>query len=239
VDNPAILAGDIHIRLRFSRIRVGDVSAPWTIVGVVTDLRLNWYDAEPRPTIYLPHMQLPSPQMYVIVRSTAGSLTLAAPIHSIGQRLDPMQPLSGMQPMDEVIAESVSPIRVLGLLLLIGGALALVFAVIGIYGVLAHWVRSRWREFGIRIALGASPTDVGRLVFRQALSLVVLGLGIGVPCGLAALSVLRNRLFGITAAEPSTVFAVALFIFAIATAASAAPARRALRADTVILLHGE
>jgi putative ABC transport system permease protein len=223
-----------------ARIRVGAQAAAWTtVVGVVSDLKLNWYDPVPRPTLYLPHTQSPSPQMYVVVRSTVAPEPLAAPIRAIGARLDPMQPFGQMQRMDEVVRESISPIRVLGLLLLIGGGLAVQFAATGIYSVLAHWVTTRWREFGIRIALGATAADVARVVVRQAIGLAVVGLLIGIPCGLAGLSWLQSRLFGVTTADVPTTVAVSVFVLAIVTAAALAPARRALRADPAILLQSE
>ena len=221
-----------------SRLRVGEQAAAWTtIVGVVADMTLNWYDPTPRPTVYLAHTQTPSRQMYVLVRATVPPLTLAAPIRAIGQRLDPMQPLSGMQRVDEVVAESISPVRVLGLLLLIAGALAMVFTATGVYGVLGHWVTSRSRELGIRIALGASPGDLSRLVLRQGTGLALVGLAIGTPASLAALALLRSRLFDVVAVDAPTVLVVATFVLAVAALAALVPARRAAHADPAILLQ--
>jgi putative ABC transport system permease protein len=144
-----------------------------------------------------------------------------------------------MQRMDAVVTESVSPVRLLGLLLLIGSVMAAVFAATGIYGVLTHWVAARWREFGVRFALGASPADVTRLVFRQVIGFTAIGIGVGLPCGLAVLRLLRTSLFGLAAVDALTASGVAAFIVAMAAGAALAPARRARQADPAVLLQSE
>jgi putative ABC transport system permease protein len=222
------------------RVRLGDSAAPWTtIVGVVTDLRLNWYDPEPRPTITVPHTQVPSRQMRVMVRATVDPVTLAGPIRAVVSQLDPLQPVSSMQRVDDVVAESISPVRVLGLLLLIGGTLAIAFSATGIYGALAHWVSTRRREFGIRIALGASGVSVAQLVLMQVLTLTVIGLSVGLPLGLAGLALLRNSLFGLAAVDAATIGEVGAFVLAVATLAALAPVRRARLTDPSALLQSE
>jgi predicted lysophospholipase L1 biosynthesis ABC-type transport system permease subunit len=223
-----------------SRLRLGDSTTPWvTVVGVVTDLKLNWYDPEPRPTIIVPHAQAPSRQMRVMVRASGNPVTLAGPIRAIVSQLDPLQPVSGTQRVDDVVSESISPVRVLGLLLLIGGALAVAFAGTGIYGALAHWVSVRQRELGIRIALGASGTAVSQLILTQVLTLTGIGLGVGLPIGLAGLALLRNRLFGLASVDLATAGEVAVFVLAVATLAALVPLRRARRIDPLALLQSE
>jgi putative ABC transport system permease protein len=128
---------------------------------------------------------------------------------------------------------------VLGLLLLIGGALAIVFSATGIYGALAHWVSARRREFGIRIALGASGTAMGQLVVKQVFTLTVIGVGIGLPLGFGGLALLRNSVFGLAAVDPATIGEVAAFVLAVATLAAVVPARRARRTDPTALLQSE
>jgi putative ABC transport system permease protein len=223
-----------------SRLRLGDSSAQWiTVIGVVTDLKLNWYDPEPRPTIVVPHAQVPSRQMHVMVRASVDPVMLARPIRAVMSQLDPLQPVNGMQRVDDVVSESISPVRVLGLLLLIGGALAVAFAAMGIYGALAHWVGVRQREFGIRIALGASGTAVSQLILTQVLTLAGVGLGVGLPLGLAGLALLRSRLFGLGSVDLATVGEVAVFVLAVATFAALGPARRARRIDPLALLQSD
>jgi len=144
-----------------------------------------------------------------------------------------------MQRVTDVVSESISPVRVLGLLLLIGGALAVVFAATGIYGALAHWVSARHREFGIRIALGASAAAVSRLILTQVLTLTGVGLGVGLPLGFAGLALLRSRLFGLASVDLVTAGEVALFVLAVATLAALVPASRARRIDPLALLQSE
>jgi putative ABC transport system permease protein len=223
-----------------TRLRLGDSTAPWTtVVGVVTDLKLNWYDPEARPTIVVPHAQAPSRQMRVMVRASVDPISLAGPIRAIVSQLDPLQPVNGMQRVDDVVSESISPVPVLGWLLLTGGALAVVFSATGIYGALSHWVSTRRREFGIRIALGASGTDVSQLILNQVLTLAIIGLGIGLPLGFAGLALLRSSLFGLASVDLATASEVAVFILGVATLAALAPARRARRIDPLALLQSD
>jgi putative ABC transport system permease protein len=177
--------------------------------------------------------------MRVMVRTTVDPIGLAAPIRAVVSQLDPLQPINGMQRVDDVVAESISPVRVLGLLLLIGGVLAIAFSATGIYGTLAHWVSTRRREFGIRIALGASGTAVSRLILTQVLTLTIVGLSIGLPLGMAGLALLRSSLFGLAAVEPATVGEVAAFILAVAILAALVPVTRARRTDPSVLLQAE
>jgi putative ABC transport system permease protein len=223
-----------------ARIRLGDSASPWiTIVGIASDLRLNWYDPEARPTIILPHTQSPSRQMRVMVRASVDPATLSGPIRAVVSQLDPLQPVNGLQRVDEVVSESISPVRVLGLLLLIGAALAVAFSASGIYSVLAHWVGMRRREFGIRIALGASQNALHYLILEQSLTLAAIGVAVGVPLGLIALAVLRGSLFGLATADLATIGEVAVFLFGVATLAALVPARRAGRTDPSVLLQSE
>jgi putative ABC transport system permease protein len=222
------------------RMRLGDATTPWiVIVGVVTDLKLNWYDPEARPTIILPHAQAPSRQMRVMVRASVDPVTLAAPIRGVVSQLDPLQPVNGLQRVDDVVSESISPVRVLGLLLLIGGALAIAFSATGIYGVVAHWVSMRRREFGIRIALGASGIAVRSMILRHVLALTAVGLGLGLPLGVAVVALVRSSLLGLATVDAATTGEVAVFVLGVAALAAWLPARQAGRTDPSALLQSE
>jgi predicted permease len=220
-----------------ARIRVGTQSVWATVVGVVDDLKINWYDPAPRPTIFLPHGQSPSRAMAVIVRTSQDPLALVAPIKAVGHRLDPMQPLGEMRRMSSVVEESVSPVRVVGLLLMASGVLAIFFAATGVYGVLAQWVSARRWEFGIRLALGASPSRIGGLILRETCLMAAVGVAVALPIGLGALVVLRAQLLGIADADYGVAAAIGAAVIATALAASAAPARSARRTDPATLLR--
>lgn len=223
-----------------ARIQIGAVSGAWTtIVGVVEDFKLNWYDMEPHPTLYLPSSQVVSPQMYVIVRARSEPLALAGPIRRAAARLDPLQPLSGMERMDTTISDSLSPVRVLGILLAFGGALAVIFAATGIQGVLSHWVSARWREFGVRLALGASGGMVIRQLVVQTLTFAATGLMIAVPVTWAGLQLVRERLFGLAVVDVPTLSGVSLLVVCIVSIAAIGPARRLRRVDPSSLLRAE
>jgi putative ABC transport system permease protein len=223
-----------------TRVRLGDSTAPWiTIVGVVTDLKLNWYDPQPRPTIILPHTQQPSRQMRVMIRASADPAALAVPVRAIVSGIDPLQPLDEMQRFDDTVSESISPVRLLGLLLTIGSALTLMFSATGIYGSLAHWVSVRRREFGVRIALGASTVAMYRLILEEVLRLSAMGVGIGSSVGVVALAVARSSVFGLTSVDPVTVVEVTVFVVGVSLLSALVPARRAGASDPAVLLQGD
>jgi predicted permease len=220
-----------------ARIRIGNQTGWTTVVGVVDDVKINWYDPAPRPTIFLPHAQAPSRAMAVIVRASHDPLALAAPIRDVGHRLDPLQPLGEMRRMSSVIGESVSPVRVVGLLLMASGALAILFAATGVYGILAQWVSARRWEFGIRLALGASPGRIGAMVLRETCLMATVGVGLALPVGLGALVILRAQLLGIAEADPGLAAAIGAAVIATALVASGAPAWRARQTDPATLLR--
>ena len=153
--------------------------------------------------------------------------------------MDALQPIGRIQRVDEVVAESISPVRVLGLLLLIGSGLAIAVSAAGIYGVLAHWVCARRRELGIRIALGASGSAVARLVAGQVLALTVIGLCIGLPVAIVGLELLRSSLFGVVTLDLVAAVEVIALVVAVSALAAWIPTRRARWIDPAVLLRSE
>src|SRR5262249_54978722 len=159
-------------------IRLESEPQPVSVVGVVTDLTLNWYDPRPRPTIFLPDAQSPARTTCVIVRTRTDPLSLARPIPAAFAELHDRQPLSGIEPLSTTIADSLSAIRIIERPLIVGAAVAAALAALGIYGVFAHWVAARRRELGVRFALGATESRIAWLVLRDAL--VTAGVGLAV-----------------------------------------------------------
>jgi len=140
---------------------------------------------------------------------------------------------------DEARANALREFGNVGLVKEVTGALALVLAALGIYGVLAFSVTQRTREIGIRMALGAQASNVQMLVVRQAMTLVMLGIAIGLPCAIAVAHVLRSLLLGLSATDPLAYSGVALLLFIVALVASWMPARRAAQIDPMIALRHE
>ena len=209
------------------------------IVGVVGSVREMGPGAEPSPAIYRPYAQMPTPRVALVIRSAGDPLTLAAAAATAVREIDPGQPVAEIRTMEEVVSATVVRPR-LNLYLLGGFAgMALLLAALGLYGVVSHSVTQRSQEIGVRIALGARPGHVLRLVVREGMRLTVLGLLIGLGAALAATRVMASLLFGVSVTDPLTLAGVTAFAAAVALLASYLPARRATRVDPAVTLRAE
>jgi putative ABC transport system permease protein len=204
------------------------------IVGVVDDVRYLDMGDELRPTVYVPHRQDAWRAMAMIVRAAGGdAATLAAPVREAVRAGDPELPILNLRTLDEAVASSLAPQR-FGAMLLTGFAIvALALTTIGVYGVLAYSVSQRTREVGIRMALGARPFDVMRMVVREAAVVVAAGTALGVVAALALTRTMDTLLYEVSASDPGTFAAVTALLFAVAVCASLVPARRATRVAPV------
>jgi putative ABC transport system permease protein len=218
----------------------GGPSAPWKeVVGVVANIREDALEKEPVPEIFVPYLQQPSFSMAFVLRTESKPLMLAGAVREAVQSIDKNQPLSGVTTMDEVIAKSVAPRRFRMLLLGLFALLALLFAVIGVYGVIAYSSTQRTHEFGVRIALGANRQDILKLVVRQGFKLAVLGVSIGVGGALILTRFLSSLLYQVSAHDALTFSGVAALLMLVALAASYIPARRAMKVDPIVALRYE
>ena len=210
------------------------------IVGVVGDVTLASLNGEFRPAIYLPLAQLPVGALTFVVRSAGGepeafSRSLAAVVREV----DPNQPVSDIRTLDEVVSRSLLRPRVASAALGFFAAVALLLAAIGVYGVVAYGVSQRRAEFGVRLALGAQPADVVRLVLRQSMAMVLGGVAVGAVLAVPLSSSLRSLLFGVGPGDPLTLAAVIAVLVAAGVLASYVPARRGTRVDPVSALRAE
>ena len=232
-------------RIQFSKSRGFD--QPWrTIVGVAADIRQRGLETPPRPEVYFPHAQFqhfsPNAQaraMNVVVKTAAAPDTLTAPVRDAVRRLDPDVPAALVRPMDQVRETSTRDRRLNVLLIGAFGALALLLAVIGVYGVMAFQVAQRTREMGVRLALGASRGDVMRLVVGEGMRLVGAGLAIGVVVAALLSRFIAQLLFDVTPRDLTVFAAVPVLLAAAAALASYLPARRATRVDPAMALRGD
>jgi predicted lysophospholipase L1 biosynthesis ABC-type transport system permease subunit len=213
-------------------------SAP-EVVGVVGDVRHAGLDGDIRPMIYYPRGQSPSGYMVLVVRSASEPLALAAGIRRVVRQLDPVLPIGDVEPMREYVGRSVADRRYPMLLLALFGGLAVTLAAIGLYGVVAHGVGLRSREFGVRIALGATPSDVIRLVLLNAGALAVGGVILGTAGALASTRVLTHLLYGVAPGDPGTLAAATVLLTLVVLAAAWLPARRAARVDPMTALRAD
>jgi putative ABC transport system permease protein len=212
-----------------------------TIVGVIDNLRSTSLDAEPQPEIYTPVAQdADLSQMWVVLRAANGRpLQLAGAIRDAVRQADPEQPIGEMASLSELSDRLTAARRFNTTLLTLFACLALVLALVGIYGVTAYAVTQRSRELGIRMALGAHPGQVVGLLVRENLRRVALGVALGLAGAFGVTRVLKSLLFEVTPSDAVTFTATALLLAAVALAATWWPARRATRVDPVVALRTE
>jgi len=213
-----------------------------TIVGVVGDVKKFALSDSPGPEMYVPYKQKPYPSMLTmsfVLRTNRDSLALTNELEQAVKSVDPELPVANVQPMDELVSRSMSPQKLSASVLGAFSVVALILAVVGIYGVISYMVNERNHEIGVRIALGAQKCDVLRLVFSQATRLVAAGLGLGFVAALSLTRMLTSFVFGIKAADPLTFSVAPLALLMAASLAIYIPARRASGIDPMDTLRNE
>lgn len=221
------------------RIDMKDQNDFSEIIGVVADVKRQGLDTTPVPMSYWPHAELPFSSMMLAARTDSDPVAKVPAIRDVVRRMDPDLPLSDVATMDQAVGDSVARQHFAAVLVAIFAGIASFLAAIGIYGVVAHTVSLRTREFGIRMALGAGTRDVRSLVFRLALAIAGIGVALGLAGTLALTPLLRGLLFGVGPHDPETIVGVAAFLMAVALAACGIPARRATRVDPMVALRYE
>ena len=213
---------------------------PWRIVvGVVRDTKEFSVDDEPPLSIYHPHDQFPIGTMFLVVRSTSDPAVLAPVITKEIRTLDPELPAYEFRTMEQRLTEALARRRFAMFLLGVFAVVALILAAIGIYGVMAYSVTQRTQEIGIRMALGAHPGKIRRMVVRQSLVLLVLGVVIGLAGAFALTRVMSSLLYGISATDRLTFVVPPLILGSVALIASYFPARRAAKVDPTVALRSQ
>jgi putative ABC transport system permease protein len=223
------------------RIKLGaEANDGWIkIVGIVGDIRQNWWNPAARPTIYTTFLQSPRRAMTIVLSVDSNPTSYAAPLRDTLRQKDAGLALTGINTLETEVVDSIGIIRILGMLMGVFGVVALALSSVGVYGVLSESVAQRTRELGIRLALGAHPRDLLRLVMGHALKLTGIGLAIAVPISLAVGRVMANAIFGIVTADFVVVLGFALVLIVVALVAAYFPARRALRIDPMVALRYE
>jgi putative ABC transport system permease protein len=209
------------------------------IVGVVADVPYSRLEEGIGPDVYVSALQPTGRTPILIVRSSLDPAALTAAVRREVLALDRNVPLTAIQTMRERAAEMTSRTRFIAVVLGLFAGLALLLAGIGIYGVMAYSVSARTREIGVRMALGAQPADVVRLVLKGGMSLAVIGVGVGLLASLALTRLMKGLLFGVSANDPLTFSAITLLLLGVACLACWLPARRATQVDPLVALRCE
>jgi putative ABC transport system permease protein len=213
-----------------------------TIVGVVEDTKNAGMDKPAGPELYFQVRQVNqflSGNLSFVVRGSNESAPLESPIRNAVREMDPSLPVYNLRSMNEVVSKSMVQPRFLALLLAVFSGIALFLAAIGIYGVMAYSVAQRTQEIGVRMALGARPLHVLRLIFQQSLGMLLIGTVIGLAGAFALTRLMRTLLFEITATDPLTYVSVIGLLTVVALLACYIPARRAAKVDPLIALRYE
>jgi putative ABC transport system permease protein len=223
------------------RVRIGSApEGPWmTIVGVIGDIRHRGLEEEPRPELYITYLQNPPVAPFIVLRTTSDPALLADTVRAELRRIDKNIPLYDMRTMSTLRSDTVSTRRFILLIVAAFGVLALGLAAIGVYGVMSLIVSERTREVGVRLALGAEPSQLLTMVVGQATKLAAIGVAIGVAAALALAPLLDSQLYGVASIDPLTFITVPVALLLIAALAAAVPARKAMRIDPLTALRIE
>jgi ABC-type antimicrobial peptide transport system permease subunit len=210
---------------------------------VVADVRDTGLNRNPEPIMYVPAAQLKDGYQHVpitwVIRTKLRPYSLSADIQRELRIASGGLPVAHIRSMEQVRAESTARTDFNMMLLNIFAGAALLLATIGIYGVMAYAVQHRTQEIGIRMALGAGPQDVRRMVVLQGMRLAIIGVFLGVAAAFALTPLMASLLYGVKASDPAVLILVATLLSAVALLATYVPARRATRVDPVLALRWE
>jgi putative ABC transport system permease protein len=214
-----------------ARIRFAD-NEPWlTVVGVCGDVIHHWFARRNYPTVYRPFAQGPTREMALVVRTSGDPNALAGPSRAAVRSVDSAQPVYEVASMRDNVRTLTVGLQYVGAVMFAFGGLALVLALIGIYGVMAYMVMQRTHEIGVRMALGATRRDVIRLTVRQTASITAIGVGLGTTLAVLLGRLIEAGLFGLTSTDPRLVAGLAIVLALAALTAGYVPARRAAALD--------
>jgi len=230
-------ASAIGRRIRFSLAREDDT---WmTIVGVVGEVKYVWLHSGPEQEVYRPYAQAARHFSSFALRVAGDPMQLADTARRKIAAVDPDLALYDVKTLTQVMHESTIGLGYVAVMMAVTGMLGLILSAVGVYGVMAYAVGERTREFGIRLALGAVPGGILRLVFRRGARLTLAGLAIGIPGAIGLAHLLAGLLYGVKADDVPTFMGISLLLAGIAALACWLPARRAARTDPMVALRYE
>ena len=210
-----------------------------TIIGVVSDARRRSLDTPPRPAIFLPYTQFVMPYLGVLVKTDRGAGATASVVRAVVADLDPELPIGDVRTIEQILNESTGQPRFRSFLIASFAVLALLLAAVGVYGLISFTVAQRVPEIGVRLALGANPWQVFRLVIGQGLRLAVIGVVVGLGVAVAATRLISGLLFNTSTTDPVIYASLSLLLLTMAALACYVPARRAMRVDPMTALRSD
>jgi len=221
------------------RITFDDGESWISIVGVIGDVKQLGLDSSAKPEVYFPYLQVSEPSMSLVVRTSSDPLSLAAAVKNQIQTIDKDLPIDEAKTMQQLLADSVSGRRFNMLLLSVFALVALVLAVVGIYGVMSYTVAQRTHEIGIRVAIGAQSSDVFRMVIGQGMRLAIIGVAFGLVGAFGLTRWMTSMLFGVEPTDLATFVIIAVLLTVVALVACYIPGRRATKVNPLVALRYE
>jgi putative ABC transport system permease protein len=224
------------------RFKLGPPDSPryWlTVIGILGDVRQNWWNPPARPVIYQSFLQFPERGMNLLLRTNSNPDNYASSLREIVRRLDPGVAVNELATLEREVADSIAIVRIMGILMGIFGGVALALSAIGVYGVLAENVAQRKREFGIRLALGARPTDILKQVILHSLKLTSIGLAIALPFSFLINHAVSHYVFGLVTMNVAVPLLFAVILMAVGIVAAYLPATRAMHIDPIVSFRNE
>jgi putative ABC transport system permease protein len=221
------------------RITFDDGESWMSIVGVVADTKRVGLDTSAKPEVYFPYLQAPAPSMTLVVRTATEPLSLAGAVKSQIQTIDKDLPLGESKTMQQVLSESNSGRRFNLVLLTAFATVALILAMVGIYGVMSYAVTQRTHEIGIRVAIGAQSRDVFRMVVGEGMILALIGIGMGLVGAFALTRLMTTMLFAVEPTDPATFITISILLTAVTLVACYIPGRKATKVDPLVALRYE
>jgi putative ABC transport system permease protein len=209
------------------------------IIGIVADVRHKTLNKEPYPQMYAPIAQNPRRTLTILARSSTDPASIIPALRHQVRELDANVPVFNVRTMEQILADFIAPPRFNAMLIVLFAVLALLLAAVGIYGVISYGVTQRRHEIGIRMALGARPAEILKMVVGQGLKLVLIGIGLGLVAVFLLTRLLSKLLFEVSATDPITFVLVSLILTGVALLACLVPARRAAKTDPMVALRYE
>jgi putative ABC transport system permease protein len=222
------------------RVRIVRENEPWlTVVGVSGDFIQNWFNRRNSPTLYRPYAQAPAGRFALLARTDGDPVRFAADARAAVRAVDPEQPVFDVLSMRQVLKERTLGLQYVAAIMTVFGGFALVLAIVGVYSVMAYLVAQRTQEFGIRLALGATPREVVRLTVSHTVKVTLVGVAVGAAFAVALGRLIEAGLVGVASNDFRLIAGIAFVLVAAAAAAGYLPARRAAATDPIVALRTE